>query len=190
MKSAWLIAAICILGCSKDDKVQPANVLELLSNGSVEAGSIMPDNWLHPGPIGTYENSWTTEESFSPSHSLKIANASTDPINFTFWMQTFEWAMPEGKELLLTVKIKGELTGSGVAIAIRGDDTVPPSGAAEAFSSTEGVTTINGMFDWTTFQVKLTTPSAPINSVTIYLLYLPGTSGKVYFDDAKLTLTY
>ena len=78
------------------------------------------------------------------------------------------------------------LDGQGVYIAIRGDDTAPPSGSAEAFATTQGNEQISGTFDWKKFDVTLDKVPSDIKSLTFYLIYGTKTSGSVFFDDVSL----
>jgi hypothetical protein len=80
------------------------------------------------------------------------------------------------------------LSGPGVSLAIRGDDTTSLNGSgAEQFSATEGKISISGTFDWKEYQVKMVNVKADIKSLTVFLIYMPGTQGEVYFDDVSLT---
>jgi len=84
------------------------------------------------------------------------------------------------------VKIKSNLTGDGVSVAIRGDNTTQPTGTGEQFVTTQGTSTISDTFDWTDYSIKLSNVDASTKSLTVYLNYLPNTTGEVYFDDISL----
>lgn len=100
--------------------------------------------------------------------------------------QTLNTDIPTGKSLTLRVRIKGQLEGDGVSIAIRGDDTSNISGVGEQFATTQGPSPISGTFNWTEYGLNLDTIEPNIKSLTVYLIYLPNTTGTVYFDDVSL----
>ena len=77
--------------------------------------------------------------------------------------------------------------GEGVAIAIRTDDTVTPKGYAEAFVTTQGTAQISGSMGWREYSVTLNQVPLTAESITVYLIYLPGTTGTVYLDDISLS---
>jgi hypothetical protein len=85
------------------------------------------------------------------------------------------------------VKIKSKLEGTGASIAIRGDDTFPPSGSAEQFVTTQAITPISGTFAWTEYTIKLDDVETATRSLTVYLMILPNTTGEAYFDDVSLS---
>jgi hypothetical protein len=175
--------AIVLFSCGKKSDPAP---LVLLTNLDMEQGTSQPTAWFNFAGNGG-ATTWTTEQSVSPKHSLKISNDVAYSQNIALWSQTYQGAMPVGKDLVLAVKIKGNLIGSGVSIALRADETTTIQSAAKQFSSTEGVTPIGGNFDWTAYQVKLVGLQSSIKSITVYFIYLPNTTGTVYFDDATLT---
>lgn len=181
-----LLMPLLFIGCKKDD-IQEASANELLSNGDLEIGSGTPNGWFGNGPCPNTELSWTDEEAFSPSKSLKISNSTLESSCFSFWGQTFNTDIPTGKSLSLRVRIKGQLEGQGVSIAIRADDTPQVQGTGEQFATTQGTSPISGTFNWTEFSIGLGTVESNIQSITVYLVYLPNTTGTVYFDDVSLT---
>jgi hypothetical protein len=87
----------------------------------------------------------------------------------------------------LKVKAKGNLTGQGISIAIRGDDANSVNGYAKQFATTQGTSPISGTFNWTEYSVKLNNVDASLESITIYVIFLNNTFGDVYFDDISLT---
>lgn len=101
--------------------------------------------------------------------------------------QPFSTNIPIGKSLSLSVRIKGQLEGEGVSIVIRGDDSPLADGSREQFATTQGNSPIGGAFNWTKFSIGLGTVEPNIQSITVFLVYLPNTTGNVYFDDVSLT---
>lgn len=163
--------------------------VELLRNGNVESGGGTPDYWwsVNAG-AGNARLSWSTEAALSGTRSLQISSDSVtaaDPL--VLWAQTAAGNIPVGQRLTLTVPMKlVNVSGSGIAIVIRADNTPTPADKAEMFSTSQGRFAIKGTRDWTPYTVKLPALTADIQSVTIYLLFLGGTSGTVYFDDISL----
>ncbi|MEJ2614350.1 MAG: hypothetical protein P8Z35_05305 [Ignavibacteriaceae bacterium] len=173
------------LGISSSEASTPVTTLV---NGDMELGKYSPDNWW----FGSADNSlfsfkWDTSEYLSANHSLKISSSNSGE-KFSFWGQTISANELIGKKITLNVNIKTvNLDGQGVYIAIRGDDTNPPTGNAEVFATTQGKKQISGTFDWKKFNVTLDNVPSDIKSLTFYLIYGIKTSGSVYFDDASLT---
>ena len=166
----------------------PINILE---NGHVEQGSEKPSVW-YAKIIGhnQYEISWATEQHCSPDHSIKIKlDTLRDSDSFSFWQQSVTLGIPAQIEFELTAHIKIEdVTGNGIAIAIRCDDELRPSGMAEAFYSTQGRFLLTGTEDW--IEHTITTADIPMDTkcITVYLIFLPQTTGTVYFDDIALNM--
>ena len=171
-----------LIGC-KDD---PEPAIDLLVNNSMEIGDSSPNSWLDLEQT-VYSTEWTSEEANSGNKSLKITATQTDPTNIAFWAQSFSGSIPVGKDVVLSIRIKGKnLTGQGISIAIRGDAETPRSGLAEQFGTTEGEIDITGSFDWTTYNVRLNGIDSNIKELTVFLIFLPNSTGTVYFDDASL----
>jgi hypothetical protein len=183
-----MLASIMLNGCSKDESQEFYG--PLLTNGNVESGSSTPDGWNYATSEQGFNFNWTSLESFSPSHSLGIST-SVSHANIAAWIQTISKNLPCGHRVVLKAKIKCNLTGDGVAVVMRGDDTVTPSGSAEEFASTQTMFTINGTSDWKDWYIATSSNlSNTIKSITAYLIYLPNTTGEVYFDDIELKATY
>jgi hypothetical protein len=53
-------------------------------------------------------------------------------------------------------------------------------------ASTADASDITGTFDWTEYTVTLPGLSKNVTSIFVNLFYYPGTTGKVFFDDATL----
>lgn len=186
MKTSLLtlsLIALLFSGCSKND---PAPAIELLNNGNVESGTSAPTSWFNRTPTSSIPVAWSTDVASSPTHSLKISQTAViNTSDFTYWGQTYTGNMPTGKDVTLSVKIKGvNLTGPGVSIVIRADGDVTPQ---LQFVSTQNTTTISGTFDWTTYTLKLPKLTSGVTYLIVYLVYLPNTTGTVYFDNASLT---
>ena len=188
-----LFGVVILTGCKQGADPQPVPVppSQLLTNLDMEAGSGAQPNswWLGPFASDT-TTAWTTEESSSAAHSLELRSTVSDTSELS-WGQTYQGITPVGKDVTLTIKIKGKnIIGNGVAIALRADDTSIPVSYTEVidFNTTERTTKIDGTFDWTSYSVQLTNVSPYTKSISVFLILLPHTVGKVYFDDAQLTL--
>jgi hypothetical protein len=187
------VMAGLLIGCSDDDNaVAPPTEVQILQNTDVESGDGLPTAWLLAGAdtvAGGFRITWSTEEAVSLTHSLKVSREVLDtPEPFAFWAQRISTDIPTGKRLTLTASIKVDLAGPGAAIAIRGDDTDPPSGNAEAFATTQGCIALTGEDDWSEYSVTMSEVPDDILSITVYLILGANTTGTVYFDD--ITLTY
>ena len=178
---------LLFISCSKEDNdVQDLASNELLSNGNLEIGSGGPLGWFRSAPCPDTRMLWTEEEAFSLLKSFKMSNSTLESQCFSFWGQNLNTDIPTGKSLTLRVRIKGQLEGEGVSIAIRGDDTPEISGTGERFATTQDSSPISGTFDWTTYSLSLDMVEPTIQSLTVYLTYLPNTTGDVFFDDVSL----
>jgi hypothetical protein len=186
MKHTLILCALFLtfMGC-KDD---PEPAIQLLVNTDMDAGATSPNSWWDLEQT-VYTTEWTTEETSSGTRSLKISATQSDTTNFAFWSQSYVGAIPVGKDVLLSVKVKCKnVSGTGISIAIRGDNAETSNSIAEQFSTSQGITNISGEFDWTTYQVRLNKIQSDIKSLTVYFVFLPNTIGTVYFDDASLTV--
>lgn len=178
---------LLFISCSKEDNnIEELAANELLTNGNLEIGSGGPLGWFRSTPCPDTRMVWTEEEAFSHLRSLKMSNSTLESQCFSFWGQNINTNIPTGKSLTLRVRIKGQLEGEGVSIAIRGDDTPEISGTGEQFATTQGFSPISGTFDWTVYSLNLGTVEPTIESLTVYLTYLPNTTGTVFFDDVSL----
>ena len=172
-----------ITGCSEDE----IESRQLIKNGDVETGSITPNNWWNGKGSDTFLLNWSNQESFSGNKSLRISAQTADTEEIAVWAQTISTDLPSGMDVTLRAKIKGDLSGEGVSIVIRGDDTVELSGRAEQFATSQQTSPISGNFEWSEFSIKLADIDATTKSLTVYLIFLENTTGEVYFDDISLT---
>ena len=189
-KTILLVLSTILLfsGCKKDEEGQPTPTGIVLSNTGAEQGSGgMPDDWWFRN--GPYQVGWTSEEAFEGDNSIKITSDSSDDDDFGFWAISSTEGIEEGRRLRLQVSVKTVgVEGEGASIVIRGDDTTTPQGSAELFISTQGDIYIGGTSDWKDYSVDLEDFISPtIQSITVYLVLLPNTSGTVYFDNIRLT---
>ncbi len=162
---------------------------EFLENGGVETGEVWPDHWWfgHTGATD-YHFAWSTDIAHTGSRSVVLSNDQADAEHFAYWAQTVRVGDLSGTRLILAASVRlVDVRGEGIALAIRGDHTAVPEGYAETFATTEKAVSINGTQDWTTFSVELDEFSPSIQSITVYLVYLPGTTGVVYIDDVSLS---
>jgi len=170
-----LVSLAC---CHKD----PDNV-QMLINTDLEVGGSQPNAWI-AGSNSSGSLEWTMEEAVSAKHSLKINQTTTT--GSSYWMQICNHDIPLGRHLIFSAKINGKnITGMGVALDIRVDNTVPGIGAGSQYANSHK-TVIAGDFDWTTYTVKLSNLNKDAKTITVFLSTLPNTTGTVYFDDISL----
>lgn len=161
----------------------------LLANGDIEAGSGAPEGWTSSGPDpGQLAFEWASQDGGGGTRSLSIRSADGAAVStFGYWAQTIPVADPSGAMYELTAQIRTDgVAGPGVAIALRGDVESAGSGPAEAFATTQGVRLIRGSRSWRRISVGLTGIPPEVDRITVYLLYLPETTGTVFFDNVAL----
>lgn len=165
----------------------PSAPLYSLQNLDFEEGSSYPEFWWSGATKrNSFDISLVNDVALSLNQSVLIkSDASSN--EFAYWAQTIEANQLIGKKLSFNVNIKGiDITGEGIAIAIRGDDNSSSSNSAEIFYTTQGRMTIDGTFDWKSFNVESEIIPNNIDVITVYLIYLRNTTGTVYFDDVSL----
>jgi len=177
-----VISLVSILACACNEDGEISG--QLITNGDVESGSGHPYGWWKNDGNGMYNVEWTDELSYSPKKSLKISTQVADTSEFAIWGQTIPFNIPNGSAVRLNAKVKGNLSGDGAAIAMRGDNE---EGSSEQFVTTQNSVLINGQFDWTEYHVKFDEVEAGTMEIHVFLIYLPNTTGEVYFDDISLT---
>ena len=156
----------------------------LLTNSDMEERGLYSNEWFVYRTNGEYITEWSTDFSYSPTHSLKLTKYVADPGNTCAFGQTYSGPVPVGKELTLTAMIKGvDLTGTGVGISIQTED----GSTNLQYISSRGEQTINGTFDWTQYSVTLSPVAVGTKSITVHLTLLQNSMGTVYFDDVTLT---
>ncbi|MCK8496103.1 hypothetical protein M0L20_29825 [Spirosoma sp. RP8] len=198
MKSLRLLLALPVLTSSlflaacKKEETQPQTALPangLLVNGNIDQSAqgwfFGTDSTKPTNPNG-YTSGASTEAYSSPQYSLKISCSQVkDTATFCFYGQQFIpfKTIPIGAKLTLTAKIKTALVGPGVSLAIRGDKG---NTSAVVFVSSQDKTSITGTRDFTEYSVTLDSFPGGIDNLLVYLVYLPKTTGSVYFDDLSL----
>lgn len=183
-----LLATIVIAGC-KPDEPQP---VDIIVNGNMESGGSSPTGWT---PLLSYPSispdefqlEWTSKASSSPDKALRISTAVAVSADFAYWAQQKCNDIPRRKTLRLKAKIKGNLTGPGVSIALRCDDTSQSNGNGLQFVTTQQNTAITGTFDWTEYSVEIGKVERAVNCIWVFLIYNQNTTGEVFFDDVSLT---
>jgi hypothetical protein len=149
---------------------------------TLEADDPYKNLWSFSGPKNLF--SISSEHAFSRSHALKIA--VENPVSEIFaWYLTLADKLPLNKEITLKVSVKTDnLRGQGVALTVRADETAFPANRILLFNTTRDQLVITGSSDWQEYSLALK-GKIPMSakSISIYLLYLPRTTGSVYFDD-------
>ena len=130
-----MLIALTFQSCKKDE-IQP---VQMILGGDVESGISLPTEWWFNTGQNNYTVTWTEEQSFSPKKSLKMSTQTMNANDFAFWAQTISTNIPVGRDVTPKVKVKANLSGQGISIVIRGDDTVISDGSAEQFKTTQGI---------------------------------------------------
>lgn len=157
-----------------------------------------------PFILSTLEKNDPFRSEWTPSMKIKfleLTNATADTGTYSLaintpqevseifaWQLTLGKKLPLGKKLIVKVRIKADsVMGQGAALAILTDKTKTPLGDLLSYDTTRDQITINGDFDWKEYELTTAEPLSPATqSVTLYLLYLPRTTGAIYFDNIRL----
>jgi len=182
--------ALSLSACGSDQVTgTDAPAVPILQNGGFEDGGDLPYHWSRGGPgFGGSILSYDADGAWEGDHCVSISRATSSSELFTYWSQTMRVDDFRGS-VELRARIRTELSGQGVSIAIRADDKPRPteSDFAEAFATTQGAAPISGSAGWTEHSVRLDHLPDGMESVTVYLVFLPGTTGSVSFDGIELT---
>lgn len=169
-------------------EMQNSTPIRTIMNGGFEFGAPWPTYWWHGGSnFSHFGFHWPEEGAFAGTRYVSIERWNNAPGEFAFFAQTISAEDFRGGPATLRVMIRTDLIGKGAAIAIRGDDTVQPSGRAESFATTEERIPISGTQDWTEYAVTMDEVPATTRSLTIYLIYADDTTGTVAFDEVSLS---
>ena len=184
----FLVSTLLLSACKKEE-TQPQTAL--LVNGNIDQsaqGWFFGTDTANPTNPNGYTSGVSTEAYSSPQYSLKInCGQVKDTATFCYYGQNsvpFN-GISVGAKLTLKAKIKTALVGPGVSIAIRGDKG---NTLGVFFATTQGKTPITGTRDFTEYSVVLDSFPGGIDNLLVYLVYLPKTTGSVYFDDLSLTV--
>ena len=161
-------------------------------NSNVEEGYLWQRNWDSQTSVSadtTHRFAWSEEKSVSPTHSLKISASSMPSTGvFGYWTQIV--GVPPGQYAGMTLRLSAsimldEVMGQGVSILVTAyDDSMNMVGAA----GTQGDEVIRGTHYWRKYSVRLTSLSEDARTLYVYLIFLSGAQGTVYFDDITLTV--
>jgi hypothetical protein len=166
----------------------PSHPQLALENGGFEAGQHTPEYWWLGGTtFSGFTLEWRSAGAYEGRRAASITRQEASQEHFAYWAQTLRADAFRDGPVTLRARVRTDLTGQGVSLVIRGDDTPRPAGAAEAFATTQGRTTISGSSGWVERSVTLDRLPAGMQSVTIYLVFLRGTTGTVAFDAVELT---
>jgi hypothetical protein len=182
--------ALSLSACGSDQITGiDAPEIPILENGSFEDGDVLPYHWWRGGPgFGGSILSYDTAGAWEGERCVSISRVTSSSEDFAYWAQTMRFDDFRGG-LELRARVRTELSGQGVSIAIRADDKPRPleSDFAEAFATTQGAVPISGSAGWTEHSVRLDRLPNGMKSVTVYLAFLPGTTGSASFDLIELT---
>lgn len=179
-----LSSVLLVTACKQEAQPQ----VPLITNGDLEQdfkGWFVGYDFDHPTNPNGYASGVTAAAASSPQHSLIInCNQVKNDSAFCFYGQDKinTSTIPVGAKLTLKAKIKTNLTGNGVSLVIRGDK----GNKQVLFASTQGKTPITGTQEFTEYSVVVDSYPGNIDNLLIFFVYLPGTTGYVYFDDVSL----
>ena len=143
--------------------------------------------WMNKGIPEVLEIKYTDDPSNTAKKCFRLKGATWEDgeygENFGFVALTITDDIPIGKKVKVEVRIKTKgVKGNGPAITIRCDDTPYASGDAEQFTYS-GFIGQKGTSDWKTYTLELEEEiQQGTQSVTIYLIFSPKTSGTIYYD--------
>ena len=160
-----------------------------LQNGGFEDGSALPDHWRQGGTgLDGFILSYDADGAWEGDRCVSISRARNTPDLYSYWAQTIPVGGSPSGLLELRARIRTELSGEGMAMVIRGDNTAGSQGFADAFATTQGAAPITGSAGWTEHTLRLSNPlPSGLESITVYLVYLSNTTGSVSFDAVELT---
>lgn len=182
------ILILLALSCNKDDDKGGVSQ-NFITNGDIENGR---QDWNIGFSGQSIENNYihgvSDEFASSPKSSLFISCETVkNKEAFTYFVQSFPASsFKKGDNLTLKVQVKGEnLIGKGVSVAFRGDK----DGASSSvfFKTTQGFNPLVGTFPFKEVKVNLNPYLGDADQIIVFLILLPETTGKVYFDDISLT---
>jgi hypothetical protein len=178
-----VVVALLIFSCKKDEPAPEP--VEIAVNGNLENGSTSLDGWFTSGSNSVFNIEWTDTYASSGSKSIMISSDAGDSQQFAYWGEQICDNVRVGKKIVLKVKVKANLVGTGVSLALRADDSRTSTSGLE-FVSTQQFKSITGTFDWQEFSVEMSAVPNGTQCLDIFLVYLQNTSGEVYFDDVSL----
>lgn len=185
-----LLTLAALFGACKKGETQPQ--VQLVQNGNVEQKI---QNWIfnydaaNPKNPNGYDFGFTAEAASSPQYSLKInCNTVKNDTAFCSYAQNIpKPTIATGARVTLSVAVKTvNLKGKGISIALRGDKM--GQNTPVFFTTTQGKASITGTEEFKTYSVTLDSYPGNVDNLFIFLVYLPGTTGAVYFDDVSLAV--
>lgn len=194
-----LFILLSLFGCDRTLDIdvpesEPEGEISItLENGNVELGNNLPDSWFpYIWGSNNYEMSWTTEDYHSPSHSLKMSlDTYSRSGSFAFWVQNIPLDAPFQNDLTITAHMKLEnIVGDGVALFMQLSsypDQLQGS-IADSFYVSQNNVPVSGTKNWDEYRYSVSASDIPpnIEYIDVILLFLPKSTGTVYFDDITL----
>ncbi|MBO0939615.1 hypothetical protein J2I47_23900 [Fibrella sp. HMF5335] len=187
--SVLVLSVALLFNACKKEEAQPQ--APLVTNGDIEQKyqgwffNFSTPNQANPNG---YDQGFTAESAASPQYSLKInCNTVKNDSAFCYYGQQNIPIkdIPVAAKLTLKAKIKTvNMKGSGVSLVIRGDK----DGKTAFFMTTQGKMSINDVKEFTEYSVTVDSFPGNVDNLLFFLVYLPKTTGSVYFDDVSLTV--
>ncbi len=176
-----------VLACTGDATMGPDSG-QLIVNFDVESGTSGPASWFSgvsdTAATQPFQMEWSTEEAASGTRSLMIQLDTNSGQEFAYWSQQIVSGLPSARSVTLRAKVRPVLIGGGAAITIRGDG----DDGTLMFHTSEFDTPIRGDHDWWTVTLSPVVVVPDVKAIHVFLVFLPNTVGRIYFDD--ITLTY
>ena len=187
IKSLYAVFLLLLfISCNEEED---QTISQLLANTDIEQGSVAPAGWITNQLDGSgLEFIWNEQEASSGSRSLQIQKISDETEVWGYWAQIFQGDIPHGKNIELSAMIKGnDIQGTGISISVRADREGLASSEGQ-FVTTQGNIPINGTFDWKNERIVLNDLKTDVSRILVFLIYLPETTGEIYFDDVTLSV--
>lgn len=179
------LAMLLVLTSCQDDGISPDS--ELLKNIGFESGGSTPSSWqaVDPFESGNFSFEWSTEEVYEGDRALKISANESNRRDFGYWVSAISFDTDEfvGEELELSVWVKGNMSGEGAALILRGDQE--GNDDFVSFVSSLETEAFTGEFEWTQIKVSDSIPTG-IDSFSVFLVLADDTVGEVFFDEVSL----
>ncbi|GAB3499800.1 hypothetical protein GCM10027341_23850 [Spirosoma knui] len=210
-----LLLASFLLSCQRDDYLPKATSTTSSGNPSLpSAGNVIPltaTDWRfyvekegNQSNVTNYQQTFYTRSTAttSPTGGTGLVGLSTKAASFTLGMSTSAlidtatycyWAysffpptsLRVGRSLTLKANVRlDQVQGKGVSLVLRGDRK---GQAAVLIASTEGQIPMKGTADFAEYSVTLPYTTG-VESLIIYLLMMPNTTGAITFTDVSLSV--
>lgn len=180
-----VLLTLFLVACNYANDPLPHGIQNLLSNSNMEGSNFGKlSGWFMGSGGENHEFEWSTEESYSPDHSVKIQLSEKDEGAIGVLSQYIRHYIPRGREVTLKAKLRlDNIEGEGIMIALKGSGN---DGITSTFVSTQGRTLITGTSDWKEYSVAVDKFTYNDDIIVVFIIYGANTTGTVYIDDVEL----